>query len=414
MAVGATNRLFLKQNLSDVPLDGRIVLVRVDFNVPLDESGQIDDDFRIVASLPTLSELMARHCRVVLISHLGRPDGKVDAKLSLEPVAARLGELLGRPVAFAADCIGDIASQAVKKLGQGDVLLLQNLRFHAGEEANDPAFAAALVKGSGAAYFVQDGFGVVHRAHASTEAITHLLPSVAGLLVQKEYQVLTGAMSNPKRPLVAVLGGVKVSDKISVIERFVAVADRVVIGGAMANTFLSYQGKNIGKSIHEDDLAPTIERIYTAVRQITADVDSFIMLPTDAAVATSLDPAAVRREVLLSEVAEDDYILDLGPRSIEAAISLIESAQTVVWSGTLGRAETPQFAHGSARVALALAEHKSTVSSIIGGGDTVDFVLHWSGDGGKSFGHVSTGGSASVELMSGMKLPGIEALMDAR
>lgn len=403
---------FLKKSFRDVPLDGKTVLMRVDYNVPLNEKGEITDDFRIRASLPTLHELLKRRCRVVLIAHLGRPDGKVNPAESLEPIAHRLIELLKQPIRFVDECVGDKVLQASKRLNQGDVLLLENLRFHAGEEANDPAFAEALAKSSSAEYFVQEGFGVVHRAHASTEGITRYLPSSAGLLLEREYRMITHAMAQPERPLTAVMGGAKISDKIDVIEKFVDVADRIVIGGAMANTFLKYHGHQIGKSKYETGLEDIIRRIYKAVEKKTDDVDEFIVLPTDVAVGRSLEKAERRVVVGVDDVTEDEYILDIGTESISRAVSIVESSKTVVWNGTMGMAEQSQFAHGSARIALALAQAHGKTMSVIGGGDTADFVLHWDQHDGKSFDHVSTGGGASIELMAGVTLPGIAALMN--
>jgi 3-phosphoglycerate kinase len=403
---------FLKKSFHDVPLDGKTVLVRVDYNVPLASDGTIADDFRIRASLPTIHELVKRRCKIVLIAHLGRPDGKVSSKESLEPVAHKLIDLLQKPVKFVDDCVGDKVVQASRRLHPGEIVLLENLRFHPGEEANDPAFAESLAKSSGADYFVQEGFGVVHRAHASTEGVTHYLPSSAGILLEREYCMITHAMAGPERPLTAVMGGAKISDKIDVIEKFVAVADRIVIGGAMANTFLKYHGYNIGKSKYEDGLEGIIERIYAAAEKKTDAVDEFIVLPTDVAVTSTPDSTARRTVVSVRDVTDDESILDIGTDSIARAVKIIETSKTVVWNGTMGMAEIPQFAHGSARVALALASAKGKIMSVVGGGDTADFVLHWDRHDGASFDHVSTGGGASIELMAGVTLPGIAALMD--
>lgn len=396
-----------------MPLDGKTVLVRVDYNVPLESDGTIADDFRIRASLPTIRALVKRRCKVVLIAHLGRPDGKPNAKESLEPVAHRLVELLHRPVKFVDDCVGDKVVQASKYLHSGDILLLQNLRFHAEEEENDAEFARALAKNSGADYFVQDGFGVVHRAHASTESITHFLPSSAGVLLEKEYRMITAAMRDPKRPLTAILGGAKISDKIAVVEKFVSVADHIIIGGAMANNFLRFRGFSIGKSKAEDGVDDIIGRIYEAADKKVDDVDAFIELPLDVAVTKTIDASAQRKVIDIKDIQSDDIILDIGARSIERAVSAIERSKTVVWNGTMGMAELDNFAHGSARIALALAEKHGAIMSVVGGGDTADFVMHWDGHDGESFDHVSTGGGASIELMAGEKLPGIESLMDA-
>lgn len=403
---------FHKKSFHSVPLDGKVVLVRVDYNVPMNPDGTIADDFRIRASLPTIHELLKRRCKIVLIAHLGRPDGKVNKQESLEPIAHRLVELLMQPVKFVDDCIGDKVVQAAKRLQPCEVLLLENLRFHAGEEANDMVFAETLARNSLAEYFVQDGFGVVHRAHASTDAITHFLPSSAGLLLEKEYRMITHAMSHPERPLTVVMGGAKISDKIDVIEKFVKVADTIIVGGAMANTFMKYHGYNIGKSKHENGLDDVIKRIYTAAEKKAVDVDDFIVLPSDVAVASEVDSQQRRTVVDVADVSDNEYVLDIGTATIERAISILKKSRTVIWNGTLGMAEYPQFAHGSARIALALAQRSNHLMSVVGGGDTADFVMHWDNTDGKSFGHVSTGGGASIELMAGVELPGIKALMN--
>jgi len=404
---------FFKLTIRDVPLDNKVVLVRADYNVPLNKDGTISDDLRIKASLPTLKYLHDHGCKIVIMSHLGRPEGR-DPKFSLEQVAVRLSELLDHHVEFVDDTIGDKVTQAIKKSGPHSITLLENLRYYPEEEADDEAFAKKIAQSTGARYFVQDGFGVVHRAHASTHAITLQIPSVAGLLLEREYETITGAMLNPERPLVAVMGGAKISDKIAVIERFVHVADKIIIGGAMANTFLAYKGVNMGASKLESDQNETLDRIYQAAHEKVGDaVDDFIILPWDVAVAKEISPEAVRRSVDLDAIAADDIALDVGDRTIERIVEAVADAKTVVWNGTLGYAELPEFAHGSARLALALATQPQT-ASIIGGGDTADFVLKWDSAGGESFTHVSTGGGASLELMAGDKLPGIESLLDAR
>ncbi len=408
-------KLLRKKTVRDVPLEGKTVLVRTDYNVPLAADGGIDDDFRIRRSLDTLRYLIKNGCRVVICSHLGRPDGKVVPAYSLAPVAERLAQLLEVPVSFARESVGDQVSQSAKRLSGGQLLMLENLRFHAGEEANDASFARLLASSCDAAYFIQDGFGVSHRRHASTDAITRFLPSVAGLLLESEYDTITGALSHPKQPLVAVLGGAKISDKIKVIERFVKLADQIIIGGAMANTFLKFKGLPIGQSVHEDGLDDVIKRVYQRADDKLRGrrpADDFILLPSDAAVATAINGEQRRQTVSVRDVRPDEYILDIGPATIAEAINRIKDSQTVVWSGTLGYAELPQFSYGSARLALQLASQKRTLS-IIGGGDTADFAVNWDAKGGDSFTHVSTGGSASLELMAGMRLPGIDCLLDA-
>ena len=403
---------FFKQTINTVPLHGETVLLRADYNVPLKSDGTIESDFRIQASLPTVKKLLADGCKVVIISHLGRPEGR-DPKLSLEPVALRLAELLGEPVRFVDETVGDKAMMAVKRAPKRSVIVLENLRFDPREEANDEGFARELAKASSARYFVQDGFGVVHRAHASTAAITLLLPSVAGLLLEREYTVITKAMKHPERPLVAVLGGAKVHDKIAVIKALIDVADRIIISGAMANTFLKYKGLDLGKSKLDDGADDILDDIYTAARaKVGADkVDDFLVLPTDLAVAKAVENAP-RKVVAVDQVASDEMALDIGDKTIDETVADAEKAKTVIWNGTLGMAEFPNFAHGSARLSLALATHPE-IESIIGGGDTADFVLNWDSKQGGSFTHVSTGGGASLELMAGEKLPGIESLLDA-
>ena len=349
----------------------------------------------------------------MITSHLGRPEGK-DLEFSLEPIAKHLAKLMDHPVQFVDDCIGDKVIQAVKKAPPHALILLENVRFHKEEEANDPAFAKKIAQATGARYFVQDCFGVAHRAHASIEAITQFIPSVAGFLLEKEYQTITGAMENPKRPLVAVLGGAKIADKITVIERFVQIADKIIIGGAMANTFLNYKGYKMGASVLEKDQHEVLDRIYEAAhKKRDESIEDFIILPTDVAVAGEIDPKSKRRNVKLSDITATDIALDIGDASIERVVEEIKGAKTVIWNGTLGYAELPEFAHGSARLALALASEPK-ITSIIGGGDTADFVLKWGDGTGDEFTLVSTGGGASLELMAGAKLPGIESLLDAR
>jgi phosphoglycerate kinase len=403
---------FFKQTIATVPIHGQTVLLRADYNVPLAKDGTIADDFRIRASLPTVKRLLKDGCKVVIISHLGRPKGR-DTSLSLQPAAQRLAELLGEPVRFVDQTVGDKVKMAIKRAPKRSVIVLENLRFDPREEANDEGFARQLAQDTGARYFVQDGFGVVHRAHASTSAITLFLPSVAGLLIEREYTTITNAMKSPKHPLVAVMGGAKVADKIGVIKELIPVADTIIIAGAMANTFLDYKGHHIGKSIYEPGEKAVLDQIYDLARQKAGDkVDEFILLPVDVAVGKAIDASQERQNVAVDAIADDDYALDMGEKTITTITRLVQGAQTVIWNGTLGFAELPNFAHASARLALTLATHPS-ITSIIGGGDTADFVLHWDAKKGGSFTHVSTGGGASLDLMAGDKLPGIESLLDA-
>lgn len=404
---------FFKKTINSVLLQGETVLVRADYNVPLNKDGTIADDLRIRASLPTIKKLLSDNCKVVIISHLGRPEGR-DEKLSLEPAALRLSELLGEPVRFVDETIGDKPKMAIKRAPMRSVTMLENLRFYPEEEANDEDFAKKLAETSGARFFVQDGFGVVHRAHASTDAITHYLPGVAGLLLEREYTTITDAMKSPKRPLVAVLGGAKVSDKIKVVDAFINVADTLIIGGAMANTFLADQGDVLGKSKFEPDQSETIATIYRSAQNKVGEdkVNDFFVLPSDLAVGKSVESTEPRVNKNAKSLESDDIALDIGDQSIENMVKIVENAGTVVWNGTLGMAELPNFAHGSARLALTLAAHPE-ITSIVGGGDTADFVLNWDARKGESFSHVSTGGGASLDLMAGEKLPGVESLLDA-
>lgn len=402
---------FTKKTIRDVPLRGHTVLVRVDYNVPLGDNGAIHDDLRIKASLPTLEYLLAQDCKIVLISHMGRPEGH-DLALSLEPTAVRLSELIKRPVTFVDDTTGEKAYQAVRKAPKNGIVMLQNLRYYPEEEADDLDFAKAIVHASQASFFVQDGFGVVHRAHASTHAIALQLPSVAGLLLEREVATISAAMEHPERPLVAVMGGAKVSDKIKVVERLVDLADKVLIGGAMANTFLQYRGNNMGASKVEADQQDTLDHIYAAARKKAGDnVDDFLLLPTDVAVAKKVDKDQPRTVRSVSDIANDDLALDIGTETIERYTEEIAKAKTVIWNGPLGLDELPNFSHGSARTALAMVTNPD-ITSIVGGGDTADFVLKWDAKNGESFTHVSTGGGASLDLMAGNKLPGVDCLLD--
>lgn len=402
---------FPRRTLRDIDLTGQQVLLRADYNVPLDPDGNVADDFRLTASLPTLRSLLNKRCKIVIISHLGRPDGKIDAKYSLEPVAKVLSNLLQKPVKFVNDCVGDKVKVAAKKMSAGDVILLENLRFHAEEEANDRDFARDLARDSHVRYFVQDGFGVVHRAHASTSAITEFLPSVAGLLLEREYLAIKRATDDPVRPLTTVIGGAKISDKIELVNRFVDVSDHVVIGGAMANNFLEFLKYPIGDSLYEPGLDRTVQSIiHRAKDKYGSAFNGSFVIPTDVAVSENGDLNAPRLNVGLNQVTKHMKILDIGDLSIEKAVKVITGSGTVIWNGTLGMAEATEFAHGSARVAMALASNPQ-ITSVIGGGDTADFVRHWDALDGGSFTHVSTGGGASLELMAGETLPGIDALM---
>lgn len=400
---------FPKKTVRDIAVHGKRVLVRADFNVPLEENGEVASDYRVTQTLPTLRYLLERNCSVVVISHLGRPEGKKEPKYSLEPVAALLKELLPQyPVEFVPSLIDDKARQACKQLKPGSLILLENLRFDPGEEANEPELASSLKKISGAEYFVQDGFGVVHRAHASTEAITHVLPAVSGLLLEKEVSILESTMKHPDHPVVAVIGGAKISDKIGFIEKLLSIADTVTIGGAMANTFLLQQGKPIGKSKYEEDQE---EKIATILQKAKPNQ---VQLPIDLVVSKEIATDSQTRICKPADVHNNELILDLGPKTLQACNEALSHAATVIWNGTLGYAEIPQFAKASAELAKDITLTHHGITSIVGGGDTADFVLDWQKENPKAhFSHISTGGGASLELMSGMKLPGVESLLNA-
>ncbi len=427
--------MFTKKTINDVELQDKRVLLRADYNVPV-ENGVITDDYRIKQSLETVKALIAKNVRLVICSHLGRPDGRPDAALSLAPVAKRLSELLGVDVQMAPDCIGEATKKMADGLQPGQILLLENLRFHPEEEKNDPNFAAQLAQYCDV--FVQDGFGVVHRAHASTEAITHQAPeSVAGLLLAREVDVITRVMDTPERPLMAIVGGAKISDKIDVLNRFIDIADFIAIGGAMANTFLAAEGIDIAKSKYEENDVPIAKDILAKAREKAKKERFIFYIPQDGVIATALDKNATTRIVdwdahMIAEVenypkqapessrviADDEMILDIGPFSGAFIAGGIQLANTVVWNGTMGVTETPSlqgpvgpFARGTELIIDAIVgDYGHRPYSLVGGGDTVGYIEQRNLVG--AFDHVSTGGGASLELMAGRKLPGVEALQD--
>jgi phosphoglycerate kinase len=395
-----------KLSIRDLELTGKRVFMRVDFNVPL-EGGRVTDDTRISETLPTLELARKRGARLVLASHLGRPKGKPNAKYSLAPVAARLAELAGAPVAFAADCVGPEAEAKSLALANGDILLLENVRFHAEEEANDEAFSrqlAALADG----LFVCDAFGSAHRAHASVVGVTRFMrQSAAGLLMEKELAYLGKALSNPERPFVAVLGGAKVSDKIEVVENLMKVADAMLIGGGMAYTFLKAQGLGVGKSLVEADKLDLARRVLDAARQRNFP----FLLPTDHVVAAEFKADAESRTTSVAATPEGWMGLDIGPETIGRFSAEIARAKTIVWNGPMGVFEMPAFARGTLQMAAAVADATGNgATSIVGGGDSVAAV-HQAGVAAK-VSHISTGGGASLEFLAGRKLPGVEALTE--
>jgi phosphoglycerate kinase len=388
-----------KQTVRDIDVQGKRVLVRVDFNVPLSEGG-VTDDTRIQAALPTIQYLLERDATVILASHLGRPKGQVVDDLSLKPVARRLSDLLGRSVTMLGDCIGPDVEAAVRAAGPGDLLLLENTRFHPGEKSNDPAFAAQLA--ALADLYVNDAFGSAHRAHASTEGVAHLLPAVAGFLMQKELDFLGSVLASPRRPFIAILGGAKISDKIGVIEHLLDKVDALLIGGGMANTFLKADGYDVAESLVED------ESLETA-RDLLGRAGERLVVPVDVTVADRFDADAFSQVVIVADVPPRWRILDIGPRTLELFHDRLQGARTVVWNGPMGVFEFPKFALGTEAVARMLAALPEA-TTIIGGGDSAAAVKR-TGLADK-MSHISTGGGASLEFLEGKTLPGVAALLD--
>ena len=390
--------MFNKKTIRDIDVNGKRVLVRVDFNVPI-KDGVVGDDTRIRGALPTLEALLAGGASLVLCSHLGRPKGGPDPKYSMKPVAAHLGKLMNREVAFAEDCIGPQAEAAAKALQPGGVLVLENTRFHPEEEKNDPAMAKQLA--ALADVFVNDAFGSAHRAHASTEGVAKFLPAVAGLLMEKEIQYLGAAVSAPERPFVAILGGAKISDKIGVIKNLLTKTDSILIGGGMANTFFKAEGYPVGDSLVE------AEALETA-KELLQSAGTRLRLPVDVVIADKFDAAAAHQVIPTGPIPDGWRILDIGPETIDNYGKVLKTAKTVVWNGPMGVFEFPEFAKGTFGVAQAVAD--SGAVSIIGGGDSVAAIQE-SGLTDKVT-HISTGGGASLEMLEGLTLPGVAALQD--
>jgi phosphoglycerate kinase len=393
---------FAKRTIRDIDPSGKKILVRVDFNVPLAD-GAVADDTRIRAALPTIQHLVEHRAAVALCSHLGRPKGP-DAKLSLRPVARRLGELLGRDVTLLSGAVGPLVRDAISGLGDGDLVLLENVRFHPEEEKNDPAFAKDLA--SGYDLYVNDAFGAAHRAHASTEGVARFLPAYAGFLLEKELQALGGLLGAPNRPFLAIIGGAKVSTKIDVLRALLARVDALAIGGGMANTFLFATGRKIGRSLAEPDRADEARAILDDAKA----QGKRVLLPEDVLCALSVDEAGARSAVVkgVGDVADDLAIVDVGPRTIERYANEIRRAKTIFWNGPLGVFEIPAFATGTKRVAELLASSGAT--TIVGGGESVQAVEELGL--AEKMTHVSTGGGASLELIEGKILPGVAAIPD--
>lgn len=393
-----------KLTVRDLDAAGKRVFVRVDFNVPL-EDGKVTDDSRIRAALPTIRHLQSQGARVILASHLGRPDGKVSDGLRLRPVAARLGQLLGKTVPVTGDALGVGTEDAVKRLRPGEVLLLENLRFHAAEEKNDPKFAEQLA--SYADVYVNDAFGTAHRAHASTVGIAKLLPAYAGFLMEREIEMLGRLVENPEKPFAAIIGGAKVSDKIKVLRNLIPRLDVLVIGGGMANTFLLAQGKSVGKSLAEPDRAED-------ARAILADAEARgvkVILPVDVIVAKEVTRGTEYKTLSAEKIPASWHIVDLGKQSLANIEAALADVKTVLWNGPLGVFEIPSFAHGTKAIARFLAQRaQEGATVVVGGGDSVA-AIQQQGLADKMT-HISTGGGASLEFLEGRELPGVTVLLD--
>jgi len=388
------------KTLKDLDYKNKRVYLRVDFNVV--ENGKIIDEFRIEQSTPTIRELLSKNCSVILASHNGRPEGKADKKLSLRPVAQSLANILKRPVGFVDDCVGEEVSKESHDLKPGEILLLENLRFHEAEEKNNSLFAKSMAKL--AEVYVDDAFANAHRAHASMVGVPKYLPHAAGLLMEKEYKTLTGLLEMPSRPFFAVIGGAKISTKIEVLKRLIKKADVIFIGGAMANTFLQAKGYEIGKSMTENEHIKTAKEII----EMAKETDTEIVIPKDVVVSKGMSEKAETKTVSIEDIGKKEIILDIGKETMRGLIPTIRSAKTIFWNGTLGYAEMEQYAWASKDLAHLMAIRKNHADTIIGGGDTTAFIEKIGMQ--KKFTFVSTGGGASLELLAGKSLPAIEVL----
>jgi phosphoglycerate kinase len=395
---GVWNKLSIK----DLNIKGKKVFIRVDFNVPLDENLNITDDRRIRSSLPTINYAIDEGSKVILSSHLGRPKGKPDKRNSLAPMARRLQRLIKKEVAFSPDCVGPKVEDAVSKMAPGDIILLENMRFHSEEEMNDEAFSKSLA--SLADYYVNDAFGAAHRSHASIVGITRFLPSAAGFLLQKEIEYLQGVINNPVRPFVAILGGAKVSGKIDVIKNLEDKVDKVIVGGGMAYTFLKAEGYNVGDSLVEKDMLDLANKIRTGV--VSKGIKFY--LPVDCVIAQSIEPAAETKLVTAQEIPSGWKAVDIGPASVKLFSEALESAKTILWNGPMGVFEVDAFSRGTFAIAHSVAD--AYALTIVGGGDT-DLAVGRAGVS-ESISFISTGGGAALELLEGKDLPGLVALTD--
>jgi len=394
--------LMRKKTVEDLDLEGKRVFLRADFNVPIDKAGNISDDSRIKACLPTINYLIDHEARVIVCSHLGRPDGQVVESLRLTTIAGRLSELLDKPVLILKESTGKEVENAVNSMERGDIAILENIRFHSEEEANHPEFAKALARL--ADIFVNDAFGASHRAHASIVGLANYLPAVSGFLVEKEIEALSGALENPKRPFAAMIGGAKVSGKLAVLENIIEKVDALLIGGGMIATFLKSMGYVVGASVVEDDL---LDYVHHLLEQAKAGKVS-LLLPDDAVTADKLESGANVRTVPVTKVPDGWYIADIGPGTIETFSQRLRKCKTVIWNGPLGIFEIPEFSNGTQSLIKVLAELEAT--TVIGGGSTAESVIELGLKGKMS--HVSTGGGASLEFLEGKVLPGIAVLQD--
>ncbi len=398
----------MKKSIKDINLKNKKVLVRVDYNVPINDKGEVEDDTRIRESLPTIKYLLDQNCAIILTSHLGRPKGKPDPKYSLKPVAKRLEQLLGKPVIMADGITDEKTKQLAKDLKNGEILMLENIRFDPREEKDDVEFAKELVSLVGSdGVFVQDAFGSVHRAHASTHAVATLLPSVCGFLLEKEIKYFDKILKSPEKPFIAVLGGAKVSDKIGVIENLLTKVDAIIIGGAMAYTFLLARGISVGNSLVEKDKVDLAEKLLKQAEQNNVN----LLLPIDHVVANKVDKDAEYKYIDTVDIPEGWIGVDIGKNTIARISNIILSAKTIVWNGPMGVFEIDNFAEGTRKVAELIAQAtQKGATTVVGGGDSVSAVKKFNLE--DKFSHISTGGGASLELLEGKSLPGIEVLQD--